>query len=170
MPWFNVTPVEAEQVCATLGGHVCTLTDWQTACRVAAAGSSCFWGYDPHSACRSSFTSGAYCNLGVSFDFDSSTAGSQSGLLATGSARLQHCTADWSGLLGNPSGTGNYDITGNLREITKNAASDYRLMGGAFNTDTEAGATCDFAFYSVSQSFQLYDAGFRCCFTEDPTL
>jgi len=32
------------------------------------------------------------------------------------------------------------------------------------------GAECDFDFYSVPTTFKLYDAGFRCCFTTDPTL
>ena len=167
LPWFNVTPIESEQVCGTLGGHVCTVADWQTACR---ANSACTWGYDPRSSCTTAYTASTFCNLGVSYDFDTSTAGAQSGLLATASSNLKHCSADWSNLLGNPAATGIYDITGNLREIAKNASNDYRLMGGAFNTDIEAGAACDFSYYSVVQGFRLFDTGFRCCFASDPTL
>ena len=43
-------------------------------------------------------------------------------------------------------------------------------MGGAYSTASEAGAACDFTFYTVDSSFQLFDLGFRCCFSADPTL
>ena len=65
---------------------------------------------------------------------------------------------------------GLYDITGNVREITRFNSTVYRLMGGAFNTQAESGGRCDFEFYSVSQDFKLYDTGFRCCFDSDPRL
>ena len=167
LPWFNVTPIESEQVCGALGGHVCTVADWQTACH---ATSGCLWGYDPRGSCTTGYTASTFCNLGISYDFDATASGVQSGLLSTASANLKHCSADWSGLQGNPALTGIYDVTGNLREITKYGSNDYRLMGGAFNTDSEAGASCDFSFYSVVQGFRLFDTGFRCCFASDPTL
>ncbi len=63
-----------------------------------------------------------------------------------------------------------YDITGNLRELVKIAPDQYHLMGGAFNAQSEAGSSCDFTFYTVDQDFKFFDAGFRCCFTQDPTL
>ena len=44
----------------------------------------------------------------------------------------------------------------------------FALMGGSYGTADEAGATCSFSFYSVDPLFQLYDAGFRCCFDADP--
>jgi hypothetical protein len=43
-------------------------------------------------------------------------------------------------------------------------------MGGAFNSQAESGATCDFDFYAVDNAFKFVDAGFRCCFTQNPTL
>ncbi|MBI4951661.1 MAG: hypothetical protein HY908_06480, partial [Myxococcales bacterium] len=46
----------------------------------------------------------------------------------------------------------------------------YPLMGGAFDSATDSGATCSFTFYTVDQLFALYDTGFRCCFSADPTL
>ncbi len=63
LPWFNVTPIESEQVCGALGGHVCTVADWQTACHVAT---TCTWGYAPSGSCKTGFTANTYCNLGVS--------------------------------------------------------------------------------------------------------
>ena len=75
-------------------------------------------------------------------------------------------------------------MMGNLREITWNRSTSgsnncnpesnadgnclFTLMGGAFNTQTESGATCDFTFYTVDNQFKLFDAGFRCCFDSDP--
>ena len=53
------------------------------------------------------------------------------------------------------------------REVTKNGAL-YTLMGGAFNTQSEDGASCDFTFFSVDQAFKLFDMGFRCCFDVNP--
>ena len=61
-------------------------------------------------------------------------------------------------------------MTGNLREVTRSGVNTYPLMGGAFNADSEAGAACNFSFYTVDQNFNLFDVGFRCCFSVDPTL
>ena len=91
------------------------------------------------------------------------------GLLVTGSGALTNCYADWSALLGNVN-TKIFDITGNLREITKSAANTYPLMGGAFDTQDENGAACGFTFYTVDNTFKFFDTGFRCCFSQDPTL
>ena len=173
IPWFNVTPIEAEQICYSLGGYVCDLSDWQTACR---AGNNCDWGFNPNTAgaCQSVATASKYCNLGP-FDYDQSAApGDQDGLLPTATTCgtqpcLQNCWADWAGLQGNPAGTGIFDITGNLREIT-NDAGTYVLMGGSFQTMAENGASCDYDFYAVNDSLQAFDTGFRCCFSSDPTL
>jgi hypothetical protein len=178
IPWFNVTPVEVEQTCQAMGGTICSTPNWTTACQ---AGSSCKWGYYSNcSASPATLTAGdgtvyydtsktPFCNLGL-FDFDG-TAGAPNadGLLVAKSGSLKGCLANYgtdSG--GNPFGL--FDITGNLREITKRAANDYPLMGGAFNTQSDGGAQCDFSFYSVPTSFKLFDAGFRCCFAADPTL
>jgi len=164
LPWFNVTPVEAEQTCDAIGGHVCSLADWQSACRGPSA---CKWGYAPRgAACTSKATALKFCNL-AEYDYSTSFAGDQNGLLPGGSALLPGCGGDFTNLYGN---TTPYlrDVTGNLREIVIDEGTNtYRLMGGGFGT-SEAGATCDFTFYSVASSFQLYDTGFRCCFDTDP--
>jgi hypothetical protein len=173
IPWFNVTPQEVEQTCTAMGGNVCSTGSWQTAC--VPTGSACTWGYNPRgaagSACATSFTASKFCNLGLSFDFDSGVAGDQDGLLPTGSASLQNCWADWNNLQANTATTDKiFDLTGNLREIVKQANNDYRLMGGAFNSQAEGGATCAFTFYSVDQNYKFFDTGFRCCFASNPTL
>jgi hypothetical protein len=174
IPWYNVTPPEAEQVCKGMGGRLCSTPEWQNACATTpTSGTTCTWGYNTRGvACTSSFTAGTkFCNLGASFDFDAVTPGVQSGLLVTGSSAVKNCWSDWSGLFGNVAANNKVnDITGNLREITKSAANTYPLMGGAFNTPSEAGAACSFSFYTVDPSFQLFDLGYRCCFSADPTL
>jgi hypothetical protein len=169
IPWFNVTPLEAEQTCTAMGGAVCSTSQWQTACQATAA---CTWGYNPRgTACTTAYTSTKYCNLGPSFDFSPGTAGDQDGLLPTASSSLATCWADWNALQGNTTATNKiFDITGNLREVVKQATNDYRLMGGAFNTGSDQGATCTFTFYSVNQDYKFFDTGFRCCFSTNPTL
>src|SRR5262249_3588219 len=156
-------PIEAEQTCKNRGGHLCTTADWQTACFTNPPNSTtCTWGYSPHTPAgcgtKAAYPPGTrYCNLG-GYDFSSTLTGDQDGLLVTGSTALQNCYADWSGLLGNTATTNKiFDITGNLREITKQAANVYPLMGGSFDTADENGATCTFEFYTVDQNFQLYD-------------
>ena len=185
IPWFNVLPPEAEQVCAARGGRLCDTTDWTNACETTAS-PPCTRGYNPRGgACRSNQTGAKFCNIGP-FDFDTGQGGIQDGLLPTASGLLQNCWADWSGTPGNTGATDDIrDIMGNLREITfNNAASPgscvdegdpnnttcvYTLMGGAFNTQSEDGAACDFTFFSVDASFRLFDVGFRCCFDSNPT-
>ena len=136
---------------------------------------NCTWGYAPFgAACRASDTTTKFCNIATAFDFDPGTAGDQDGLLPTGDLGGESCYADWAGLGGNPGGAGAatnalFDITGNLREIVLDGAQ-YRVVGGAFNSQSESGSTCDFSFYAVADTFKFYDTGFRCCFDEDPSL
>ncbi len=145
VPWFNVTPKEAEETCTAIGGRVCTVAEWQTACH---AQNTCTWGYQ--TADCNNANGSSYCNME---SFSESVLETQSGDLST-------CYAQTA--------SGNiYDITGNLREIT-DGGSAYNLMGGAFSSDSASGATCDFTFYSVGDTFSLYDTGFRCCFDADP--
>jgi hypothetical protein len=171
IPWSNVTPLEVEQTCTAMGGQICSLASWQTACQATVP---CSWGYNPRtgapSPCTTALTASKFCNLG-SYDFNAMVAGDQDGLLPTASSALSNCWADWSNLQGNVAATNKvYDVTGNLREIAKSAANDYRLMGGSFLTSAEAGAACSYSFYAVDQTFAYRDTGFRCCFTSDPGL
>ena len=61
-----------------------------------------------------------------------------------------------------------YDITGNLREVAKVGTGQYALMGGAFDTDLDAGATCSNTSYLATNLFTTGDTGFRCCYDADP--
>src|SRR5262249_32936049 len=159
-----------EETCNAAGGHLCSTADWQTACITKPPGATtCKWGYAPNgAACTTALgppyavpfpTNGPnFCNLGPTFDFNSGQGGDQDGLLVTGSGSLKNCYADWTALLGNNVNNGKiFDITGNLREITRQAANTYPLLGGSFDTSDESGATCQFTFYTVDQNFQLYD-------------
>ncbi|MBU1220225.1 hypothetical protein KKF34_10135 [Myxococcota bacterium] len=155
IPWFNVTPIEVEQACAAIGGRACTTDEWKSVCH---AGSSCTYGYG--TSCTSVANASRFCNLGY-YDFDSGEAGNQDGLLPTASPFLDLCFAEWGA-------EDVYDITGNLREITKTSSTNFTLMGGSFMSAMETGATCDYDFYMVDNDFQLWDTGFRCCFDTDP--
>jgi hypothetical protein len=181
VPWFNTTPFEVEQTCKHMGGRICKLSEWQSACKVNQAPSGtptqdCTWGYG--SACKT--PKATTCNL-LAYDFDPGKGGNQDGLLPVASSGVSSCFANWtsfntSGTGANPAGNvGLFDITGNLREITVIDSTagmslpqkQYALMGGAFNSEEE-GATCDFSFYTVDYQFQLFSVGFRCCFDQYP--
>jgi hypothetical protein len=189
VPWFNITPVEAAQTCAARGGRLCntnlvtaSANEWNFACR---SQNTCKWGYAPSgTACTTTANySNKFCNLGP-FDFDGNPLnGNQDGLLPTGSSALQNCWADWGGVLANPAKPyGIMDMTGNLREITFNATASpactqtatnstclFTLMGGAYNSDSENGASCDFTFFTVDAQYKLFDVGFRCCYDSNPS-
>ena len=170
LPWTRVTPQEAEQACTAAGGSLCTTAQYQSACLTT---STCTYGYSPRgAACTTTFTpSVKFCNLAPSFDFDPATAGDHDGLLLTGDPALKNCRADWSALQGNTTSTDKiFDITGNTREITRTALNDYRLMGGAYDHRIPAGAACTASDQKVDANYRYEDAGFRCCFSADPTL
>ncbi|MBK7579154.1 MAG: hypothetical protein IPI67_03020 [Myxococcales bacterium] len=183
VPWFNITPVEAAQTCSARGGRLCSTAEWTSTCQATA---TCKWGYNPRgAACTSIGTGSKFCNIGA-FDFDGNPGnGNQDGLLPTSSGSLQNCWADWSALQGNVAANNNIrDVTGNLREITFNSTASpggcsqtatnstclFTLMGGAFNSDSEDGAQCNFSFFTVDAQYKLFDVGFRCCFSADPNL
>jgi hypothetical protein len=172
LPWFDVHGPEADQTCGAMGGHTCTVAEWQSGCEAKTA--TCTWGYSPSgAACTSGYVAGTkFCNLAMSYDFDPSTPGIQNGLLPTASSNLMSCSADWSGAFPfNVSGANDqlFDITGNLRELTFAGVNQYTVMGGGYLTASEAGAACTFEVDGVDQTFESGDVGFRCCFGVDPT-
>jgi hypothetical protein len=180
IPWFNVTPLEVTQTCQAMGGTICDLSSqWQAACEATIP---CKWGFNPRgAACTSVATASKLCNIGPTYDVNPNTTGDQDGLLPTASPNLQNCWADWLGIPAvapNAASTAKiFDMTGNLREITITVVTvngqpttTYPLMGGSFVTSSEEGARCDFSFFNVDESFKFFDTGFRCCFTQDPTL
>lgn len=179
IPWFNVTPQEVEQTCAQMGGAMPSKAQFQTACQPNAA---CTFGYNPRggagSACTTTYSAAKSCNLAPSYDFNAGVAGDQDGLLPTASNLLQNCWADWSNLQGNVAATNKlFDVAGNLPAIIRDVspcggpspqpACVYKTMGGAFDTESEAGASCGFTFYTVASTFKFFDTGFRCCFTAE---
>jgi hypothetical protein len=168
-PWRGVTPREVEQVCTALGGFVCTTTNAATACN---PGSGCTWGYAPRGAltCDTPANASKFCDLGGTFDAGGAP-GDQDAVLVAGSGSLANCWADWSALQGNTAATNRiFDLTGNLREITKTAANVYTLVGGSFLSDDEDAGVCDVGYWLVDQDHLSRETGFRCCFNQDPTL
>ena len=165
LPWFGVSPTEVEQTCNALGGYVCDLYDVLIACEATV---SCTWGYAPRGTeCLAPATPTKFCNLAMSYDSDPVAEGSQNGLLETGSTEVNNCFADWFNILGNTE-EGIFDLTGNLKEITKNGSNVYPLLGGSFRTEVEAGAACTFDFEVAEQNYKSMNTGFRCCFDSDP--
>jgi hypothetical protein len=185
IPWFNISPGEATQACAAMGGRLCKTSEYENACQVNHGGTNnnCKWGYGPLAQCSTSnFATTGACNDSA-FDYDPTTAGVQNGLLPTAYAGgnslgtpaiNSSCYADWTAANSDPNAK-IYDITGNLREITtcdvqacNFDATSYPLMGGAYNSPDESGEQCTFTFYTVDSTFELFDQGFRCCFDANP--
>lgn len=168
LPWHSVSGNEASQACTAMGGHVCTLAEWQTACRTAAT-TPCTWGYK--SLCTNEHSSSKFCNLGFNYDTDTSVPGNQDALLPTGSSLLMECSANFTGVYGNTAATAQvFDITGNLAELSLSATDTYAQMGGHYQTGAEAAASCEATSITGSGTYKSGLLGFRCCFTNDPTL
>ena len=136
---------------------------------------SCLWGYSPR---RRRLHDGRdrrkFCNLAPTYDFNPSIIGDQDGLLATASSSLpfQTCSADWSGLQGNPP-PNNQALRhdGKPPGVRRRSprANVLAVMGGASIRRSETGAQCGFTFYQVDSTYSGFDTGFRCCFSADPT-
>ncbi|MDX2092321.1 MAG: MopE-related protein [Kofleriaceae bacterium] len=94
------------------------------------------------------------CNADA-YDTDTSVAGDQDGVLATGA--LAACFA-------NQTGTDDaFDMSGNVKEWTKARATGQNpLRGGAANNET-SGTTCGLNFTSANDTFFFPNVGFRCC-------
>jgi formylglycine-generating enzyme required for sulfatase activity len=149
IPWTNLTPAQAAAACAAAGARLCTETEWHTAC-VGASG-SCIWSYAPATSC-SSFQANT-CN-GVDHDIDSSLAGVQNGLIATGS--LGNCHS-------NLTAGSVFDLSGNAREYTASRSAGVTPMrGGAYN-NIAFGLECGYSFLVASDTFEFVNTGFRCC-------
>jgi hypothetical protein len=170
VPWFNVTPAEAAQSCGELGGRLCTVSDWQTACW---AGTSCEYGYGTSTSCQ---LPGSYPTGTPSCNVSERWGTSSPDLLSTGNGALAACYANFG------TGARVYDITGNVREIVwdevesavgcipeapEDTGCVFRAMGGTYQS-LEAAGRCDDTFVAVESGFKLYNAGFRCCFDSDP--
>jgi hypothetical protein len=95
----------------------------------------------------------------------------QDGLLPTASPALQSCWADWASLQDNSTANDKvFDMTGNLRELTKSATHAYPAMGGGYLTASPDGASCGVSYFTVGATVSSQETGFRCCFGQDPTL
>ncbi len=175
VPWFNVSGPEVEQTCAAMGGSICSPSEWQTACTTT---SSCKWGYAPRGASCTSIAlpnppsnPGKYCNLANTFDFDTTKVGLQDGLLRHRLTVAEHVLR---GLVGPPGQRGgerqdlrhHREPPGDRQGLRQRVQPPRRRL----DSQDENGSACQFGFYTVDQNFKLYDTGFRCCFSANPTL
>jgi hypothetical protein len=160
LPWSNVTPLEAEAACMAIGGMLCDVSIWQEACM--AASGLCSYGYGNATECVSGVSGGGVseCNLAMAgFGHP----------LVTADSSLNMCWAEWDST---QAAKDVFDITGNLRELTIGPVSGsqfYTVAGGSFTTEVESGAACTFDFLDITENQRLFDAGFRCCFMQNPS-
>jgi hypothetical protein len=152
LPWTNITQPQAEAQCAAVGALLCTEAEWQQVCR--SSSNSCTWGYQNNCGTYQPTT----CN-GNDLDFDPGTPADDDGLKATGA--LAQCRATWPG-------GAVFDMSGNLKEWTKERMQGVNpLRGGSFN-NTATGLSCTFDFVVADDSFQFQNVGFRCCRSTAP--
>ncbi len=162
MPWTQISPLEAADVCGGMGGRLCSMTEWRAA---LATNASCLYSYSPAhpSTCQQSNTNTRYCNI-----FGNAGSGTAFTFMPTATLAPYACGADWSILSAN---TGNatavWDMTGNLFEIVTNSAA-YAMVGGSFRT-SERGTQRDM-YQTITSTQRFSDLGFRCCFDSNPTL
>jgi hypothetical protein len=160
VPWTSVTVTDAIAACTAIGATLCTEGQWQAACEVRAAASTatsnCTFGYETACATYSAMT----CN-GLDFDFDTTTAGDQDGLLVTGSPRIATCGANWTGYTG---AAPIFDISGNAAELVAARSTNvYPVRGGSYTSPRNA-LSCSDNWPVVDNQFFFPDTGFRCCF------
>jgi hypothetical protein len=160
LPWTQISPLEASDVCTGMGGRLCSLTEWRKACWSSI---TCVYGYSPATVatCGQVADSSRYCNIVGS-------PGMQNTIIPTATLSTSSCGADWTHV---PANTGNatrvWDVTGNLFEIVTNGAA-YAMVGGSFRT-SERGTQCRVS-QAITSTQRFSDLGFRCCFDSDPTL
>jgi hypothetical protein len=150
LPWADVTATQAKAACAAAGLRLCTVAEWQSACRGATF--TCGWGMQP----CTSYTATA-CNGN---DLDPLAGPPDDDLLLT-TGSLPACYANW-----NAAGS-IFDLSGNLGELTIVSATVNDVMGGSYR-DTPAGMNCSFSFVQVDATFSGPATGFRCCSSTPP--
>ena len=136
-PWTDVTWTEARDACEKVGKRLCTMAEWQAACR-----SSCGFDY-PYG---DDFDGNA-CN-GVGANPEGAT------LWETG-RRAQCSTPDWV-----------YDLVGNVREWTDTETEPgvYAIVGGSPRDQARSVLSCkgeDIKTEGADNAPQF--VGFRCC-------
>ncbi len=152
LPWTNIKQPAAELICQGIGAELCTENQWLDACDSQT--DACGWSYGSNCSTYAANT----CNGN---DYDFVPGGSdQDGLLATGT--LTSCYANHGG------GERAFDMSGNLKEWTRERSGGVNpLRGGSFN-NTAVGISCGFNFVVADDTFQFDNVGFRCCRTTAP--
>lgn len=156
LPWASVTKLEAKSACELAGARLCTVDEWQTACR--SENDTAF----PYGTDFQVDT----CN-GLGYDTDQSTAGNQDAVLSVNLP--SSCTSIW--------GSDNLlNMSGNVKEWTVvsysgSTPTGYQMRGGAFDTPnlgtTAAGLSCNYELPDPEDvavgTLRLPTTGFRCC-------
>ncbi len=160
LPWTDILPADAALACTRVGGTLCTEAQWQRACETTVA-PVCLWSYTGTSAVCRTYAPNS-CN-GNDFDTNTSLAGDQDALVATGSRALCHVGWTVSG-----STAQIYDLSGNAQEWTQPRAAGVNPMRGGSYNDAAGGLQCGFSFEVASDTIHLPNVGFRCCRTSAP--
>lgn len=147
IPWANISKEEAQAACVKSGARICTIQEWQRACR--GGGNTLY----------------PYGNV-----FDNDACNGRAYTSTTDQVLPTHqpstCISQW-GASGNL-----FNMSGNVKEWTATSFSglspiDYQIRGGAYDTPSiEGGAlglSCNYELPAPNQTLRLDSLGFRCC-------
>ena len=167
VPWTSVSYDDAVAACEAAGARLCAQSEWRQACScggTGATGSPLYYdfGWPSGGACTSTHTTAeSQCNI----------ADSGNAIDPTGTSSNCRITQN---------GTGVYDLTGNVKELTLaqntvGAACDpsssstcrIQVRGGA-SSNTAVGAACGYDRSYWPDDAPFYNVGFRCCSGPDP--
>lgn len=157
LPWTNVTKENAKQACEYANSRLCTVEEWEIACKGSVPTTFPYGNtFDPDQ-----------CN-GKAYDIDGSTPGNQDGPLTV--EKPTNCTSIW--VTGGGASEEILNMSGNVKEwVVSNYISGtptgYEIKGGAYDTPSVStfgvGLSCDYDLPAPTTTLQLPTLGFRCC-------
>ncbi len=152
VPWALIDWTDANAACVAAGKRLCTEAEWQAACEGTAKTLYPYGDTYNANACNGE-------------DYDPDCSGSLDDYAVPTASPIgcpkpatSICVSSWGG-------AGKiYDMSGNLREWTATSPDSglRRIRGGAFDNVKEA-LTCEFNFWTETESSLYFDLGFRCC-------
>jgi hypothetical protein len=158
VPWTDLTFDQAKSACEAAGLSLCSVGDWQTACK--GSNDDCTWSYTSGGNCPSTYPSnGSACN---GHDVNAAAGSPDTDVLKT-TGSMSNCFTDYG------SGGRVFDLSGNAKEWTSDTMSPAQnpLRGGSYN-NAPSGLQCDFDFSVGGPDLHLPNVGFRCCTSVAP--
>ncbi|MBN1757475.1 MAG: PKD domain-containing protein [Chitinispirillaceae bacterium] len=132
-PQVNVSYTEASQICRSLGKRLCTSSEWETACTDGKA--------------RNAYP------YGKKYDVDKCNT--------LGNPRVKNSMANAGDFFECKTGSGIFDMSGNLAEWTDNGGKQPYAYGGSWQNGRQ-GSSCN-SKVQLGKDKKYFYVGFRCC-------